>query len=299
MDPVTFLLITYIGSLFVSQKVRAVTADAGRAVAAGVRWAVQGESKPPQGRSPKSSAPPPKQPAYQSPNPSPERDAPGAGAKGEAKDGRGTGARPRRGRTGDTRGSSSGPSSDRARGRDTVPTTKRPRPLIGVTVNAPRTTVTVTPAPKTVPAPAPVPTPPPPPAPSQPTPEEHPVSTQTVPTAENIPAHMDASDALAAMITDLADTLRALVDTATRHMEAAESLGITGSVLGGFSVTADAVRAPVAALTAAADTGIVDHPGGAMPGAKQRNLATHAAPSAGYCHNLAFKHAHGGESFPV
>lgn len=80
------------------------------------------------------------------------------------------------------------------------------------------------------------------------------MSTQTVPTAENIPAHMDASDALAAMITDLADTLRALVDTATRHMEAAESLGITGSVLGGFSDTADAVRAAVDALTAAADT---------------------------------------------
>ena len=79
-------------------------------------------------------------------------------------------------------------------------------------------------------------------------------TTTTVGTAESIPAHMDAGDQLAAALTDAADNLRQLVDAATRHMEAAEALGITGSVLGGFSDTADAVRAAVDALTAAADT---------------------------------------------
>jgi hypothetical protein len=51
-------------------------------------------------------------------------------------------------------------------------------------------------------------------------------------------------------------------------------------------------RALIAALTAAADAGIVDHHGGAVLGAEQRDLPPHAAPRAGHRDNLALKHSH-------
>lgn len=72
-------------------------------------------------------------------------------------------------------------------------------------------------------------------------------------TPENIPAWVAASAQHATGMQDTADAITALRDSITRHVEAAESLQITGEVTGPWIDVRDALAAAVDALVRAAE----------------------------------------------